>query len=119
MWRIARRGWARPRAPPPRPPDPVPSTRQQERPAGRLRGRAVAEAVLARPRTLKPVTDTTEPTVEFSAGRAQMPGSYGLKGPKEGRGLLPWSQVQASLQSARNYWVVTSSAEGIPHAAPG
>ena len=64
------------------------------------------------------MTGTTEPSVEFSAGRPEMPGSYGIKGPKEGRGLLPWSHVQSSMQSAHNYWVVTSSAEGIPHAAP-
>jgi hypothetical protein len=47
-----------------------------------------------------------------------MPAGYGIKGPREGRGLLPWSHVETSLQSARNYWLVTSTDDGIPHAAP-
>jgi len=64
------------------------------------------------------VTDKPEPSVEFSVGRPEMPEGYGIKGPNEGRGLLPWSHVQSSLEAARNYWVVTSSARGIPHAAP-
>jgi hypothetical protein len=55
---------------------------------------------------------------ENSVGRPAMPAGYGIKGPQEGRGLLPWSHVESRMQSARNYWLVTSTADGIPHAAP-
>jgi len=55
---------------------------------------------------------------EFSADRPSMPNSYGVKGPEEGRGLLPWRHAETLLESARNYWVITASAHGVPHAAP-
>lgn len=47
-----------------------------------------------------------------------MPKGYGIKGPAEGRGLLAWSTVQSAMLSARNYWVVTASPDGQPHAVP-
>lgn len=47
-----------------------------------------------------------------------MPRAYGLKGEREGSGLLPWSWAEERLTRARNYWVVTASPEGVPHAAP-
>jgi len=46
-----------------------------------------------------------------------MPG-YGLKGPDEGRGLLPWAWAVERLVSSRNYWVVTVWPDGRPHAMP-
>jgi hypothetical protein len=46
-----------------------------------------------------------------------MPG-YGLLGPTEGRGLLPWSWAEERLRSSWNYWVSTVRADGRPHAMP-
>ena len=46
-----------------------------------------------------------------------MPG-YGLLGPDEGTGLLPWSWAEEQLASSRNYWVVTLWPDGRPHAMP-
>jgi PPOX class probable F420-dependent enzyme len=47
-----------------------------------------------------------------------MPTGYGLKGPRSGSGLLPWSHAAAQLAEARNYWVGTVRADGRPHAMP-
>ncbi len=44
-----------------------------------------------------------------------MPG-YGLLGPNEGRGLLPFSWAEERLRESRNYWVSTVSPGGRPHA---
>lgn len=44
-----------------------------------------------------------------------MPG-YGLLGPTEGRGLLPWSWAEERLTGGRNYWLSTVSSAGRPHA---
>jgi PPOX class probable F420-dependent enzyme len=49
--------------------------------------------------------------------RPYMPG-YGIAGPAEGSGLLPWSWAAERLTSARNYWVSTVSPDGRPHATP-
>ena len=49
------------------------------------------------------------------ASRPYMPG-YGIQGPDEGTGLLPWSWAQERLASSRNYWVVTLWPDGRPHA---
>jgi PPOX class probable F420-dependent enzyme len=46
-----------------------------------------------------------------------MPG-YGIKGPDEGKGLLPWSWAVERLAASRNYWVVTVWPDGRPHAMP-
>jgi PPOX class probable F420-dependent enzyme len=46
-----------------------------------------------------------------------MPG-YGLLGPTEGTGLLPWRWAHARLAGSRNYWVVTLWPDGRPHAMP-
>jgi len=51
------------------------------------------------------------------ASRPHMP-NYGLLGPDEGRGLLPWSWAEERLRASRNYWVSTVSASGAPHAMP-
>ena len=47
-----------------------------------------------------------------------MPG-YGIKGPEEGSGLLPWSWAAERLAASRNYWVATVWPDGRPHAMPG
>jgi PPOX class probable F420-dependent enzyme len=52
-----------------------------------------------------------------SARRPYMPG-YGVKGPEEGSGLLPWSWAEERLRSSRDYWVVTLWPDGRPHAMP-
>ena len=46
-----------------------------------------------------------------------MPG-YGIKGPEEGSGLLPWSWAEERLKGSRNYWVVSRWPDGRPHAMP-
>lgn len=46
-----------------------------------------------------------------------MPG-YGLLPAEDGSGLIPWRYVERQMRAARNYWVVTASRSGVPHAAP-
>jgi Pyridoxamine 5'-phosphate oxidase len=41
---------------------------------------------------------------------------YGISAEEEG--MLPWSWADERLAGSRNYWIVTSSADGEPHAAP-
>ena len=46
-----------------------------------------------------------------------MPGGYGLESePTEE--MVPWSAVGKQLADARNYWIVTASPTGRPHAMP-
>jgi PPOX class probable F420-dependent enzyme len=54
---------------------------------------------------------------EPRASRPHMPG-YGVRGPGEGTGLLPWAWAEARLGASRNYWVVTSWPDGRPHTMP-
>jgi hypothetical protein len=51
------------------------------------------------------------------ASRPYMPG-YGIVGPAEGSGLLPWSWAEQRLVSSRNYWVASRWPDGRPHAMP-
>ena len=46
-----------------------------------------------------------------------MPG-YGVAGPTEGRGLLPWSWAEERLTKSHDYWVSTVRADGRPHLMP-
>ena len=46
-----------------------------------------------------------------------MPG-YGIQGPDEGSGLLPWEWAETRLQRSRNYWVSSLWPDGRPHAMP-
>jgi PPOX class probable F420-dependent enzyme len=46
-----------------------------------------------------------------------MPG-YGIKGPDDGSGLLPWSWAEQRLTTSRNYWVVSLWPDGRPHSMP-
>lgn len=46
-----------------------------------------------------------------------MPG-YGIEEDTAGQGLLPWSYVEERMADAHNYWVVTASSQGLPHAVP-
>jgi hypothetical protein len=51
------------------------------------------------------------------AGRPRLPKAYGIKPVTQGR-LMEWPAVVTKLTDARNYWVATSSPEGLPHAVP-
>lgn len=44
-----------------------------------------------------------------------MPG-YGIETGAEG--MLPWSFVSQQMAASRNYWIVSASPDGQPHAAP-
>lgn len=46
-----------------------------------------------------------------------MPG-YGVLGPDEGTGLLPWSWAEERLAVSRNFWVATVWPDGRPHLMP-
>lgn len=43
---------------------------------------------------------------------------YGILGPGEGSGLLPWAWAQAQLDASPNYWVATVWPDGRPHLSP-
>jgi PPOX class probable F420-dependent enzyme len=49
--------------------------------------------------------------------RPYMPG-YGVIGPDEGSGLLPWSWATERLAKSHDYWVATVRPDGRPHAMP-
>jgi PPOX class probable F420-dependent enzyme len=46
-----------------------------------------------------------------------MPG-YGVVGPDEGSGLLPWAWAKGQLAASHDYWLVTVWPDGRPHAMP-
>jgi PPOX class probable F420-dependent enzyme len=46
-----------------------------------------------------------------------MPG-YGIQGPTEGTGLLPWSWAIERLTASHDYWVATVDADGQPAVMP-
>ena len=52
-----------------------------------------------------------------SASRPHMPG-YGIKGPTEGSGLLPWKWAEERLGKVHNFWVATTRPDGQPHVMP-
>jgi PPOX class probable F420-dependent enzyme len=54
---------------------------------------------------------------EPAASRPHMPG-YGISGPAEGQGLLPWSWAEERLAKSHDYWVATARADGRPHLMP-
>ncbi len=54
---------------------------------------------------------------EPRASRPHMPG-YGVVGPSEGRGLLPWAWAQERLVSSHDYWLATVHPGGSPHVMP-
>jgi hypothetical protein len=43
---------------------------------------------------------------------------YGVSGPDEGSGLLPWSWAQERLAASRNYWLASRRPDGRPHLMP-
>src|SRR5919199_4432032 len=50
--------------------------------------------------------------------RPDLPEDYGVCDQTSGAGMLPWSRVTERLESARNYWVVTTRSDGKPHSVP-
>jgi len=54
---------------------------------------------------------------EPRARRPHMPG-YGIVGPQEGQGLLPWSWAEERLRGSRSYWLATTWPDGRPHVMP-
>lgn len=46
-----------------------------------------------------------------------MPG-YGILGPNQGSGLLPWSWAEERLIASHAYWLSTVRPDGRPHAIP-
>ncbi len=46
-----------------------------------------------------------------------MPG-YGVQGPEQGTGLLPWAWAEEQLTRSRNYWLATRWPDGQPHVMP-
>jgi nitroimidazol reductase NimA-like FMN-containing flavoprotein (pyridoxamine 5'-phosphate oxidase superfamily) len=52
---------------------------------------------------------------EPAASRPSMPPPYGLLGPTEGQGLLPWIWASERLARARGYWLATTRPDGRPH----
>jgi len=49
--------------------------------------------------------------------RPHMPG-YGVLGPTEGTGLLPWSWAEERLSASHDYWMATVRPDGSPHVMP-
>ena len=43
---------------------------------------------------------------------------YGIKGPDEGSGLLPWAWAEERLAGSRNYWITSVWPDGRPHSMP-
>src|SRR5580700_2830675 len=54
---------------------------------------------------------------EPQATRPYMPG-YGIAGPHEGRGLLPWTWAEDRLVQSHDYWLATVRPSGGPHVMP-
>ena len=54
---------------------------------------------------------------EPTASRPHMPG-YGIAGPSEGGGLLPWEWAEERLMKSHDYWLATVSSAGGPHVTP-
>ena len=54
---------------------------------------------------------------EPEASRPHMPG-YGIAGPDEGRGLLPWTWAEERLVRSHDYWLATVHPNGARHVMP-
>ena len=52
-----------------------------------------------------------------NATRPYMPG-YGIQGPDEGSGLLPWTWAVERLTASHDYWVATVDGDGKPAVMP-
>jgi hypothetical protein len=54
---------------------------------------------------------------EPTASRPYMPG-YGVVGPDQGSGPLPWSWAEERLVASHDYWVATTRPDGRPNVTP-
>ena len=54
---------------------------------------------------------------EPEASRPSMPPQYGILGPTDGKGLLPWTWATERLSRSRGYWLATTRPDGCPHMA--
>jgi hypothetical protein len=52
---------------------------------------------------------------EPEASRPSLPPQYGLLGPTEGQGVLPWTWATERLARSRGYWLTTTRPDGRPH----
>jgi hypothetical protein len=52
-----------------------------------------------------------------TSSRPFMPG-YGILGPDEGTGLLPWSWAVERLERTHDFWLATTWPDGRPHVMP-
>jgi Pyridoxamine 5'-phosphate oxidase len=52
---------------------------------------------------------------QAKASRPALPAQYGLLGPDEGQGLLPWEWAVERLARSRGYWLTTTRPDGRPH----
>jgi Pyridoxamine 5'-phosphate oxidase len=52
---------------------------------------------------------------EPEASRPSLPVQYGLLGPSEGQGVLPWTWATERLARSRGYWLTTTRPDGRPH----
>jgi nitroimidazol reductase NimA-like FMN-containing flavoprotein (pyridoxamine 5'-phosphate oxidase superfamily) len=59
-------------------------------------------------------TKTKQP--EPKVDRPDIPQGYGV--PKSKKEMLPWSWARERLERATGYWLITSRADGHPHAIP-
>jgi nitroimidazol reductase NimA-like FMN-containing flavoprotein (pyridoxamine 5'-phosphate oxidase superfamily) len=61
---------------------------------------------------------TTTPDVQPKADRPFAPG-YGIVGPEDGKGLLPWTWVARKMNRSHTFWLATiHAAHGRPHVMP-
>jgi Pyridoxamine 5'-phosphate oxidase len=54
--------------------------------------------------------------IEPRRSRPAFEPGYGISTEEEG--MLPWSWADERLAASRNYWIITASADGAPHATP-
>jgi PPOX class probable F420-dependent enzyme len=52
----------------------------------------------------------------MDVGRPDIVAGYGIATAEDGQ--LPWSWTEERLTASRNYWIVTTRADGRPHAMP-
>lgn len=52
---------------------------------------------------------------EPAASRPSLASEYGILGPTEGKGLLPWAWATERLARSRNFLLATTQPDGAPH----
>ena len=59
------------------------------------------------------MSDSARP---LAPDRPTVPHDYGI--PQTVEGTLAWDHVRERMTQARNYWIATARADGLPHAVP-